>query len=82
MSTQSFRFDTEDISDSEFQSFSQKSSQSQFRADDDTDEDYEDESQEIHSSDNFSSQEFSQVNLFLIHMVSPTYQTVVNFNSL
>ena len=69
MSAPSIQFDTEDISDSEFYDFSQKSSQSQFRADDDTDDDYEDESQEIQSSENFSSQEFSQVNLFLILLV-------------
>ena len=75
MSTPNIKFDTEEISDSEFHDFSQKSSQSQFRADNDTDEDYEDESQEVQSSENFSSQEFSQVILFLILLVIQTKQT-------
>ena len=62
MSTHSFKFDTQDISDSEFNSFSQKPSQSLFRTAD-TDEEYEDESQEVPSSENISPQEFSQVKL-------------------
>ena len=63
MASESFLLDADEISDTDFQSFSQMSNQSQFRTDNDTDAEYEDESQEIPSSENFSSQEFSQVYL-------------------
>ena len=63
MSSESLFLEADEISDAEFQNFSQTSNLSQFRTDNDTDTEYEDESQEIPSSENFSSQEFSQVYL-------------------
>ena len=63
MSAHSLVLDADAISDNEFYSFSQNSSQSQFKTDNDADSNYEDDSQEIPTSDFSSSQEFSQVDL-------------------
>ena len=57
-------FDANDISDNEYESFSQASNQSRFRPEDDSDPDYEDESQEL-DSENVSSEEFSQVYIII-----------------
>ena len=59
MSSYNFTLDSDLIGEYELNNLSQKSNHSQFHAEEDTDFENEDESQD--SSDEFSSQEFSQV---------------------
>ena len=70
MSSYNFTLDSDPISEEELNNLSQKSNISQFHVDEDTDFENEDESQEIHSSDEFSSQEFSQVLHKLSHIIN------------
>ena len=61
MCSRNFTISAEDISENDYENLSQASNQSQFKFEEDSDSNYEDDSDYLPSSQDSSSQEFSQV---------------------
>ena len=70
----SFTVTAEDIPDDDYTDLSQASNQSQFRFDQDSDPNFENDSEYLPASEDESSQEFSQVQIYLQNVTSvPVY---------